>query len=111
MDLGSLGTLPRERDRSAVLALATAAAAEGGGRGALGAGLSNGSYESPAPRASLMSQSSYTSPVGREAGERKLSDGAIGGPKEVWQGGRWRRGGTAELMEGELEVSHSTFCP
>lgn len=40
-------------------------------------------------------------PIGT-SGTRRDAPGTIAGGKEVWQGGRWRRGGTAEPEEEKV---------
>lgn len=109
LDLSTLGQLPRERDR----ALASPSPAS---RSSLTAGIGNSADNGRRARGTLGTMGASNGnngmgilggvlggiggarPLGSPGAGRK--EGSVGaspaGTKEVWQGGRWRRGGTAE---------------
>lgn len=134
LDLSTLAILPRDRDRA--LSGVVSSSVGRGSLGA-GIGNTQAEAESASRRArtSISGDSSSATllisgfiggvlgGLGTPSIERRTSfdesgsaarslagslPGSLAGTKEVWQGGRWRRGGTAELMDAD-DVSQHFF--
>lgn len=104
LDLASLAQLPRERDRAAANGMGGLASPRA--NGGLMAGIGNTAAAAESDALARRNRAAGgpgvlagtpSRPLGPSA--TKSTPGSGSGSKEVWQGGRWRRGGTAEVMD------------